>query len=84
VNFLRLRLADGFECCVPQLRRPLACSEYGDYISELTKQLSESGPELKPRERRLLTGRLCFAWFLLQHPEAAGLIDTDSPRKAVN
>ena len=84
VNFLRLRLADGFECCVPQLRRPPACTQYGDYISELTKQLSESGPELKPRERRLLTGRLCFAWFLLQHPEAAGLVNTDTSRKAVN
>ena len=75
-NFLCLRFEDGFECCVPQLRRPLADAGYQNLLAKLTQTLMESGVELKPEERRLVTGQLLFAWLLLQHPEAAGFVES--------
>jgi hypothetical protein len=75
-NFLCLRFQDGFRCCVPRLRRPLADPGYQNLMAELMQKLMESGTELKPQERRLLTSRLLFAWLLLQHPEAGGFLDS--------
>jgi len=75
-NFVCLRFADGLRCCVPQLRRPLADQGYQNLLAELTQKLVESGAELKAGERRVLMGQLLFAWLLLQHPEAAGFVET--------
>jgi hypothetical protein len=75
-NFLSLRFRDGFRCSVPQLRRPLADSAYQNLLADLAQKLSESGVELQPQERRTLVGQLLFAWLLLQHPEAAGFVES--------
>ena len=77
-NFLCLRFQDGFRCCVPQLQRPLADAGYQNLMAELVQKLTESGPELKPQDRRVLTDQLLFAWLLLQHPEAAGFVESET------